>query len=220
MNKTASLIQERHDREGREGRGRRLRVAHLLPVLLFTGFSLVLGWSLNNDPREIPSALINKPAPEFALPPVQGRTLGFAGTDLRDEVSLVNVFASWCTACRAEHPILMKLKDEHVVPIHGLNYKDRPEDAARWLDTLGDPYTRTGADRDGRVAIDWGVYGVPETFVVGKDGRIAYKHIGAVTREVLEKKILPLIESLRRDKSSSSDLNDSTQTTSQRERIR
>jgi cytochrome c biogenesis protein CcmG/thiol:disulfide interchange protein DsbE len=116
---------------------------------------------------------------------------------LKGEVSLVNVFASWCVACREEHPVLMNLRREGFVPIHGLNYKDRPEDAARWLDTLGDPYTRTGADLDGRVAIDWGVYGVPETFVVDRDGRIAYKHIGPVTPDVLEKKLRPLIASLR-----------------------
>jgi cytochrome c biogenesis protein CcmG/thiol:disulfide interchange protein DsbE len=136
--------------------------------------------------------------PEFTLPPVQGRALGLASTDLNGEVSLVNVFASWCTACREEHPLFMELEAQDVVPIHGLNYKDQPEDAARWLDRLGDPYTRTGADINRRVAIDWGVYGVPETFVIGKDGRIAYKHIGAVTPEVLQTTILPMIEALRR----------------------
>jgi cytochrome c biogenesis protein CcmG/thiol:disulfide interchange protein DsbE len=135
--------------------------------------------------------------PEFSLPPVKGRTLGLSSADLKGEVSLVNVFASWCTACRYEHPIFMRLKQDGVVPVHGLNYKDKPDDAAQWLDTLGDPYTRTGADLDGRVSIDWGVYGVPETFVVGRDGRIAYKHIGPVTAEVWDETILPLIERLR-----------------------
>src|SRR3546814_7236428 len=115
-------------------------------------------------------SLIGKPVPEFALPPVQGRTLGLSSDDLQGEVSLINVFASWCTACREEHPLFMRLRASGVVPIHGLNYRDRPEDAAGWLDELGDPYTRTGADRNGRVGIDWGVYGVPETFVVGPDG--------------------------------------------------
>jgi cytochrome c biogenesis protein CcmG/thiol:disulfide interchange protein DsbE len=118
--------------------------------------------------------------------------------DLKGEVSLVNVFASWCVACRAEHPVFMRLKAEGVVSIHGLNYKDRPQDAANWLDDLGDPYTRTGADLDGRVAIDWGVYGVPETFVVDRQGRIAFKQIGAVTPKILEQTILPLIQRLRR----------------------
>lgn len=174
------------------------RLRYLIPVALFLALTVALAWGLTRDPRTIPSALIGNPVPEFALPPVQGRTLGLASTDLKGEVSLVNVFASWCTACREEHPLFMRLKEDGAVPIHGLNYKDRPADAARWLDTLGDPYTRTGADRDGRVAIDWGVYGVPETFVVGPDGRIAYKHVGAVTPEVLRTKILPLVESLRR----------------------
>jgi cytochrome c biogenesis protein CcmG/thiol:disulfide interchange protein DsbE len=174
------------------------RLKYLIPVAVFLALGVVLAWGLTRNPREIPSALIGKPVPEFALPPVQGRTLELSRTHLNGEVSLVNVFASWCTACREEHPLFMQLKEKGLVPIHGLNYKDRPADAARWLDTLGDPYTRTGADRDGRVAIDWGVYGVPETFVVGRDGRIAYKHIGAVTPEVLRTKILPLVESLRR----------------------
>lgn len=174
------------------------RLMYLIPVAVFLALGVALAWGLTRNPREIPSALIGKPAPEFALPPVQGRTLGLSSTHLNGEVSLVNVFASWCTACREEHPLFMELEENGVVPIHGLNYKDRPADAARWLDTLGDPYTRTGADRDGRVGIDWGVYGVPETFVVSRDGRIAYKHIGAVTPEVLRTKILPLVEALRR----------------------
>jgi len=177
---------------------RRVRPAFLIPVAVFVVLGIVLGWGLTRDPRTIPSVLIGKPVPAFDLPPVKGRTLGLSSRDLRGEVSLVNVFASWCTACRAEHPLFMRLKAEGVVPIHGLNYKDRPDDAAEWLGRLGDPYTRTGADLDGRVAIDWGVYGVPETFVISKDGRIAYKHIGAVTPEALQKTILPLIEQLRR----------------------
>lgn len=171
--------------------------ALLIPLLLFAGVVAVLAIGLTLNPREVPSPLIGKPVPEFALPPVRGRSLGLSGADLKGEVSLVNVFASWCVACRDEHPILMNLRREGFVPIHGLNYKDRPEDAARWLDTLGDPYTRTGADLDGRVGIDWGVYGVPETFVVDRDGRIAYKFIGPVTPEVLEKKLRPLIAGLR-----------------------
>ena len=174
------------------------RLAFLLPVAVFVMVAVGLAVGLTRNPQEIPSVLIGKPVPAFALPPVQGRTLGLSSVDLKGEVSLVNVFASWCTACRYEHPLFMRLKEEGVVPIHGLNYKDRPEDAAKWLDTLGDPYTRTGADRDGRVAIDWGVYGVPETFVISKDGVIVHKHIGPVSADDLEKTILPLIERLRR----------------------
>jgi cytochrome c biogenesis protein CcmG/thiol:disulfide interchange protein DsbE len=124
--------------------------------------------------------------------------LGLASRDLNGEVSLVNVFASWCVACQAEHPILIDLARQKIVPIHGLNYKDKPDDAARWLDKWGDPYTRTGADLDGRVGIDWGVYGVPETFVIDPSGRIAYKHIGPMTTEFVQDKLLPMIERLRR----------------------
>lgn len=173
------------------------RPAFLIPVVLFLVIGVALGWGLTRNPREIPSALIGKPVPDFALPPVQGRTLGLSTADLRGEVSLVNVFASWCTACRAEHPLFMRLSRSGGVPIHGLNYKDRPADAAEWLDTLGDPYRRTGADLDGRVGIEWGVYGVPETFVVSADGTIAYKHIGPITPEALNETILPLVEQLR-----------------------
>lgn len=169
----------------------------LAPLLLFAGVVVFLAIGLTLDPREVPSPLIGKPVPDFALPPVERRALGLASSDLKREVSLVNVFASWCVACKEEHPVFLQLQREGFVPVHGLNYKDRPEDAARWLDTLGDPYTRTGADLDGRVAIDWGVYGVPETFGVDRDGRIAYKHFGPVTPDVLEKKLRPLIAGLR-----------------------
>ena len=156
-----------------------------------------LAWSLTRNPREIPSALVGKPVPAFDLPAVEGRSAGLSSADLAGEVSLVNVFASWCTACREEHPLFMALKAEGAFPIHGLNYKDKPADAAEWLDKLGDPYTRTGADRDGRVAIDWGVYGVPETFVVSAEGRIVHKHIGPLTRRDLDETILPLVRRLR-----------------------
>ena len=133
---------------------------------------------------------------EFSLQPVQGRSPGLASTDLGQEVSLVNVFASWCVACRQEHPLLMDLSRSNIVPIHGLNYKDQPQDAAAWLDSLGDPYTRTGADIDGRVGIDWGVYGVPETFVIDKHGRIAHKHIGPISRKDWDETLRPLIVEL------------------------
>jgi cytochrome c biogenesis protein CcmG/thiol:disulfide interchange protein DsbE len=174
------------------------RLIFLLPVGVFIALVLVLGWGLSRDPKIIPSVLIDKPVPEFDLPAVKGRTLGLSSADLKGEVSLVNVFASWCTACRLEHPLFMRLMAEKIVPIHGLNYKDKPDDAARWLDKLGDPYTRTGADLDGRVGIDWGVYGVPETFVITKEGRIAYKHIGPITTQALQKTIFPLIKKLRK----------------------
>lgn len=168
----------------------------LAPIVLFLLIVALLAVGLGRDPRRIPSPLIGKPVPEFALPAVQGRVRGLASGDLRGEVSLVNVFASWCAACRDEHPLLMALATGNELPIHGLNYKDRPKDAAAWLDALGDPYTRTGADLDGRVGIDWGVYGVPETFLIDAQGRIVFKQIGPITAELLEQKILPLARSL------------------------
>ena len=169
----------------------------LVPIAIFAGIGVLLYLGLFRDPSLVPSPLIGKPVPEFALGPVQGRTLGLSSEDLREEVTLVNVFASWCVACRDEHPLFLVLEREGVVPIHGLNYKDAPPDAAAWLDALGDPYTRIGADLDGRVGLDWGVYGVPETFVVDGNGRIAYKHIGPVTPRVLDEIILPLVRGLR-----------------------
>lgn len=158
----------------------RAGVVRWLPLAIFLVMAAFLGVGLFLDPREIPSVLIGKPVPDFDLPPVQGRKLGLATSDLKGEVTVVNFFASWCTACRAEHPLLMRLAASGIVPIHGINYKDQPADAVRWLASLGDPYTRTGADIDGRVGIDWGVYGMPETFVIDKDGIIAYKHIGPI----------------------------------------
>jgi len=177
---------------------RRFRITYVIPIVLFLGLALAFGWGLTRDPSEIPSVLIGKPVPEFSLPPVQGRTLGLSSEDLKGEVSLVNVFASWCTACRYEHPVFMRLKEEDIVPIHGINHRDRPQDAAKWLDELGDPYTRTGADLDARVSIEWGVYGVPETFVIDREGRIVFKQVGPVTPEVYRDTIAPLLQELRR----------------------
>lgn len=176
--------------------GRR-RALLLIPGGLFAGMAAFLGVGLMKTDDGLPSPLIGKPVPDFELPPVQGRALGLSDDDLRHEVSLVNVFASWCVACRDEHPIFMELKRTGFVPVHGINYMDRPQDAAAWLDELGDPYTRTGADLNGRASIEWGVYGVPETFVVDAGGIIRHKHIGAVTETVLEETIRPLITELR-----------------------
>lgn len=168
-----------------------------VPLAAAGGLVALFAAGLGRDPSVIPSALIGRAVPDFALPPVQGRSLGLSSVDLRGEVSLVNVFASWCIPCREEHPVFMRLALEKVVPVYGINYKDAPADAAKWLEERGDPYARTGADRDGRVAIEWGVYGVPETFVVGADGVIAYKHVGAITEQILSDTILPLVARLQ-----------------------
>ena len=174
----------------------RRRWPYLLPIAICLAVGVFLYLGLSRDPTLVPSPLVGKPVPRFALEPVKGRDLGLSSRDLRGEVSLVNVFASWCVACRQEHPLFLALERDGVIPIHGLNYKDTPDAAAAWLDALGDPYTRTGADLDGRVGLDWGVYGVPETFVIDRDGHIAYKHVGPVTPRVLDETILPLVRGL------------------------
>jgi cytochrome c biogenesis protein CcmG, thiol:disulfide interchange protein DsbE len=176
---------------------RRFHPLFLLPVAGFLGLVAAFALGLHNDPSLVPSPLIGKPVPVFDLPPVQGRTLGLSSRDLQDHVSLVNVFASWCVSCRDEHPLLLRLEQSGIVPIQGLDYKDKPADAARWLAAMGDPYRRTGADIHGRVAIDWGVYGVPETFLVDRRGIIAYKQIGPVTPSILEQTILPMVARLQ-----------------------
>ena len=156
------------------------RLLFLLPVLIFIGVGIGLALGLTRDPSTLPSALIDQPVPTFELPPVAGREgPGFGSADLVGRVSLVNVFASWCVPCRVEHPLMMALADDGVA-IYGIDYKDPAEQAAAWLAELGDPYRAVGADRDGRVAIDWGVYGVPETFVVDGRGIIRHQHIGPI----------------------------------------
>ena len=176
---------------------RRRRFLHLLPAVGFAAVAVPLAWGLTRDPSELPSALLDKQVPSFDLPVVQGRSLGLASSDLTGEVSLVNVFASWCVACRAEHPLFMELAASGVVPFHGLNYKDRPEDAAAWLDRLGDPYTRIGYDPTGRAGIEWGVYGYPETFLINPQGQVVYKYVGPISPRILNEEFLPRIEALR-----------------------
>jgi len=180
-----------------DGTEKKSKTVFMLPVLIFAGLSIAFAIGLTLNPKEIPSVLIGKEAPQFDLSPVQGREMGLKMTDLMGQISLVNVFASWCTECKYEHPFLMELSQKKILPIFGLNYKDQPNDAQDWLDNLGDPYTRTGADLNGRVAIDWGVYGVPETFLVGPDGRIIHKHIGGLNWEKFNQEILPLITDLQ-----------------------
>ena len=168
-----------------------------IPLALFLVIVGFLYVGLGRNPREVPSPLVGKPAPAFVLPNLHedGKTLGVA--DMKGQVWLLNVWASWCTACLVEHPLLVDLAREKVVPIVGLNYKDKLDDAKAWLGKHGDPYVTSVADRDGRVGIDYGVYGVPETFVIDGNGTIRYKHIGPVTTESLRKEILPLVRKLR-----------------------
>ncbi len=174
------------------------RALFFLPLALFAILAAYLGYGLTRDPQLVPSALIDRPVPAFDLPAVAGVSRpGLATATLKGEVSLVNVFASWCPPCRIEHPILMRLSREGDVPIYGINYKDRAEDARRWLGDLGNPYRAIGWDFENRVAVDWGVYGAPETFVVDKSGTIRYRHVGAITPDVLDNRLLPLVRELR-----------------------
>lgn len=168
------------------------------PVLVFAAIAAVFAVGLGRDPSAIPSTLLDRPLPQFDLPPILGYDKGLASADLIGEVSLLNVFGSWCVSCHIEHPFLMQLAGSGEVPIYGLNWRDKPGDGAAWLTRLGDPYRRIGDDQAGRVIFDLGVTGAPETFVIDKDGRVRYKHVGPITPEVWSKTLRPLIEELRK----------------------
>lgn len=174
------------------------RLIFLAPLLVFTVIAAWVAVPLltGDDPSELPSALIDRPAPDFDLAPLPGDRPGLARADLGGRPALVNVFASWCVPCLAEHPILTRLAEEEGVALYGINYKDEPVDAVAWLDDHGNPYARIGVDYDGRAGIEWGVYGVPETFVVDADGRIRYRHAGPITPTVANETLLPLIRRL------------------------
>ncbi|MDB5811267.1 MAG: periplasmic protein thiol [Betaproteobacteria bacterium] len=170
---------------------------YLIPLGIFLVLVVFLGIGLGLNPREVPSPLIGKPAPAFRLTELHEGSKVLGKEDLLGQVWLLNVWASWCVSCREEHPVLVEFSKRKVVPIYGLNYKDQREDALKWLAQFGDPYTASIVDRDGRVGIDYGVYGVPETFVVDKSGVIRYKQIGPITPEALKTKILPLVQQLK-----------------------
>ena len=174
------------------------KLLYLLPLLAFGALTVWFAAGLGRDPHLIPSALIDKPAPAFDLPALPGFGQGLKSADLATgEPHLLNVFASWCAPCRAEQPVLNRLAREQGVTLLGLNYKDKPEDAVAWLNAQGNPFASIGADRDGRVGIDFGVYGVPESFVIDGQGRIRYKHVGPLTPEDVQNTLLPLIARLR-----------------------
>ena len=167
-----------------------------VPLALFAALAGLLYSGLQRDPGEVSSPLVGRTLPDFVLSGVRGGEL--RSEVLREEPSLLNVWASWCAACRAEHPLLLRLAGSGEAPVYGLNYKDEREDAVRWLERFGDPYRRSGHDRAGRVGLDLGVYGVPETFVIDREGRIAYKHIGPIAEKDWEETIRPLLHRLRR----------------------
>ena len=171
---------------------------YLIPLVLFLVLAGFLAIGLTRDPHEIQSVLINKPAPAFRLPQLKAAASTISNEDMRGKVWLLNVWASWCVACREEHPWLIKYAQSGVVPIYGLNYKDRREDAIGWLEELGDPYTVSAVDLDGRVGIDYGVYGAPETYIIDQSGMIRLKHVGPITPDVWTGKILPAVQELNR----------------------
>jgi cytochrome c biogenesis protein CcmG/thiol:disulfide interchange protein DsbE len=168
----------------------------IIPLAIFVGLLAFFAVGLTRDPREVPSPLIDKPAPPFSLQQLHDEKVAFTPEDMKGKVWLLNVWASWCVSCRVEHPLLVEMSRKQVVPIVGLNYKDKRDEGKQWLAKLGDPYVLSAYDVEGKVGIDYGVYGVPETFVIDKQGVIRYKQIGPVTPEALEKKILPLIRKL------------------------
>lgn len=169
---------------------------YIVPLVIFVSLGLLLAYGLKLDPRRIPSPLIGKPLPAFSLATVADPARKVSSDDLRGRVYLLSVWASWCVACREEHPLLNELTSRKAVTIIGLNYKDKREDALRWLGALGNPYELSLSDQDGRLGIDLGVYGVPETFLIDKQGVIRYKQIGPMTPEVWEQKLAPLIKEL------------------------
>jgi cytochrome c biogenesis protein CcmG, thiol:disulfide interchange protein DsbE len=170
---------------------------YLLPAAVFAVLAAGFYLGLGIDTNVLPSPLIDQPAPQFALPPLAAGEPGFSSTDLAGHVSLVNTFASWCAPCRVEHPVLSALARTKRVAIYGINYKDKADAARAWIAELGNPYVRIGAD-DGHVGIEWGVYGVPETFLVDRTGRIRYKHVGPLTQADVDRTILPLVARLEK----------------------
>ncbi len=171
---------------------------YLIPLVIFVVLAVFLAIGLTRDPHELKSVLINKPAPTFRVPQLKAADKTISNEDMRGKVWLLNVWASWCVACREEHPYLIEYAKSGVVPIYGLNYKDRREDALATLDELGDPYLVSAVDLDGRVGIDFGVYGAPETYVIDQGGTIRFKYVGPMMPDVWKEKILPVVQELNR----------------------
>ena len=194
MNGTDLAENSTQDRTTSGADRRRRGLIAFVPLVLVLGLGALFWSNMDKDPAELPSALVGKPAPAFDLPPLPGHGDGLSDKLLRTgKPTLVNVFASWCVPCRIEHPVLMRLKDDGRT-IYGINYKDQPAKAEALLTELGDPYTKVGVDRDGRVAIDFGVYGVPETFVIDGAGKILLRFPGPLTPEILRDRILPALD--------------------------
>jgi cytochrome c biogenesis protein CcmG/thiol:disulfide interchange protein DsbE len=168
----------------------------IIPLVVFLGLVGLFYVGLQKDPQELPSALLNKPAPQFALPVLHQPESSFASADMKGQVWILNVWASWCASCRSEHPLFLELARTGQAKLYGLNYKDERADALNWLNELGNPYVASLSDLAGNVGIDFGVYGVPETFVIDKQGVVRYKHVGPVSRQQWQEKFVPLLKEL------------------------
>jgi cytochrome c biogenesis protein CcmG/thiol:disulfide interchange protein DsbE len=187
---------------------RRRPLLILVPLVLFGAMAIMFAFALTKgDPSKLPSALIGKPAPTLALTEIEGFQDGRRAVPLltsevlqKGEVTVVNFWASWCLPCVEEHPLLIELAQKAKVPVVGVNYKDAPANARRFLGRYGNPFAALGADTTGRTAIEWGVYGMPETFIIDGKGRVAYKHVGPITRQALERNLLPTIARLKAEK--------------------
>ena len=178
--------------------GSQIKPIYFMPVLVFAfiaGIAAVFMAS-GKDPRQVRSNLIGKPAPAFALKALPGQAAGLSRRDLAGKVTLVNFFASWCTPCLIEHPFLMRLRNRPGIRLVGINYKDKPADAVAWLKRHGNPYKQVGVDRDGRIGIEWGLSGVPETFIVDRQGIVRFQHIGPLTPDVIKDKLMPALRSI------------------------
>jgi len=175
-----------------------MKAKFLIPLLLFIILVIFLAIGLNRDPHEVPSPLINKPAPAFDIAQLEQPNKNFSPVSMKGQVWILNVWASWCVACREEHPVLVELANSQIAPVIGLDYKDKREQALAMLATQGNPYTLSAFDANGRVGIDYGVYGVPETYIIDKAGIIRFKHIGPINSQLLNQKIYPLVSELKK----------------------
>ncbi|MBU3631204.1 DsbE family thiol:disulfide interchange protein [Polynucleobacter sp. AP-Melu-500A-A1] len=175
-----------------------MKAKFLIPLLLFIILVVFLAIGLNRDPHEVPSPLINKPAPAFDIAQLEQSNKNFSPASMKGQVWILNVWASWCVACREEHPVLVELANSKIAPVIGLDYKDKREQALAMLATQGNPYTLSAFDANGRVGIDYGVYGVPETYIIDKVGIIRFKHIGPINSQLLNQKIYPLVSELKK----------------------
>jgi cytochrome c biogenesis protein CcmG/thiol:disulfide interchange protein DsbE len=172
---------------------------YFIPLAVFIVLVVFLAVGLKLDPKHIPSPFIGKPAPEFSLPELHRPDRVISNAEMQGKVWLLNVWASWCVSCRAEHDVVKKFVSMNLAPVYGLNYKDKPEEAKAWLKNLGDPYQASLVDVSGDTGIDWGVYGVPETFVMDKKGIVRFKHVGPITEQSLQEKIVPLVRELNKE---------------------